>query len=97
MPQFKILHGAIKTADGLRGPGITDDEGNILDVADLTPKDAKAIDPEGNCLLLKSEWDIRQAGEKAKAEAEAKARAEQAKAEEKAKAEAAAKAKGGGK
>jgi len=83
MPEFKILHGSIKTQQGLSGSHILDDEGGKLDVIELTEKDAKLIDPPaqpgqligGIVLKLKSEWDAEQAGELAKTEAIAKAKA----------------------
>ena len=97
MPQFKILHGGVVIDRKLYGSHVLSEDGQPMDLIELTEKDAKLIDPPppdsdaltgGKCLQLKSEWDVEQAGEKAKAEAIAKAQADiQAKAE-KAKADA---------
>jgi hypothetical protein len=83
MHEFKIIHGSIKTQQGLLGSNIIDDEGNKLDVIELSEKEAKLIDPPsqpgqligGATLKLKSEWDAEQAGELAKSETIAKAKA----------------------
>lgn len=76
MPQYKVIHGSIKLGGKFHGPGKVDDDGAPLDVVELPEKEAALMDPSGACLVLKSKWDVAQAGEKAKAEAIKKAEAE---------------------
>ena len=92
MPQFKILHGSIKTQGGTYGADLVDEDGKPLDVIELEEKEAKLIDREGDVLQLKSDFDLQQLGEKAKADAIAKAMADVAAQGEAAKAAAVKKA-----
>lgn len=64
---FVILHGSVRTQEGLVGKGGT----VALELAE-----AKKMDPHGTSLQLKRLWDAEQKGQKAGEEAKAAALAE---------------------
>lgn len=72
-----IIHGGVFQG-GHRGVG---------QIVALTDKEAKQIDPDGNCLMLKTRYDANMGGEKAKAAAIAKIEKDQAAGELRARAE----------
>ncbi len=70
---WKVIHGGVHQG-GFKPTG---------SVVSFTVAEAKAVDPDGNCLMLLTKWDAQQAGEKAKVATIAKVEAEQEEAESK--------------
>ncbi len=56
MAEYVVVHGSIRSGDGFIETKMVDGEFE-LGLIDLTPKEAKKMDPTGDCLQLRADYE----------------------------------------